>query len=118
MPGEARADVEQWVRDVRARDVELSQHVAVIGDAVAPVMPHPWAGSPQLPPGTEALGANRADDNRPGCAARCDSAATLPDDPVAAADEIQRRREEIGFSCFVFGAEVSDALGALVRGPT
>src|SRR5438034_11333856 len=36
MPGEARADVEQLVRDFRAtRDVELAHHVAVIGDAVA-----------------------------------------------------------------------------------
>src|SRR5215475_1843545 len=39
MPGEARVDVERRVRDFRAvRDVELSQHVAVIGDAVAPFM--------------------------------------------------------------------------------
>jgi alkanesulfonate monooxygenase SsuD/methylene tetrahydromethanopterin reductase-like flavin-dependent oxidoreductase (luciferase family) len=29
----------------------------------------------------------------------------LPDDPAAAAEEIQRRREEIGFSYFVFGAD-------------
>jgi alkanesulfonate monooxygenase SsuD/methylene tetrahydromethanopterin reductase-like flavin-dependent oxidoreductase (luciferase family) len=42
MPGEARADVEQRVRDFGAtRDVELSQHVAVISDAVAPFMARP-----------------------------------------------------------------------------
>ena len=34
--------------------------------------------------------------------------------PVAAAEEIQRRREEIGFSYFVFGAGVSDSLAPVV----
>jgi hypothetical protein len=29
-------------------------------------------------------------------------------------EEIQRRREELGFSYFVFGAEVSDALAPVV----
>src|SRR5438309_5436741 len=39
MPGDPRDDVEQLVRHFRAvRDVEPSQHVAVIGDAVAPFM--------------------------------------------------------------------------------
>ena len=95
MPGEARADVEQRVRDFRAiRDVELSQHVAVIGDAVAPFM---------APPDTDAAALSAAD-----------SLAILPDDPLAAAEEIQRRREELGFSYFVFGAEVSDALAPVV----
>ena len=74
MPGEARADVEQLVRDFRAiRDVELSQHVAVIGDAVAPFM---------APPDTD-----------PAALRAADSLAILPDDPAAAAEEIQRRRE-------------------------
>jgi hypothetical protein len=42
MPGEARADVEQRVRDFRAIwDLELSQHVAVIGDAVGPFIAPP-----------------------------------------------------------------------------
>ena len=95
MPGEARADVEQLVRDFRAiRDVELSQHVAVIGDAVAPFM---------APPDTD-----------PAALRAADSLAILPDDPVAAAEEIQRRREELGFSYFVFGAEVSDSLAPVV----
>ena len=95
MPGEARADVEQRVRDFRAiRDVELSQHVAVIGDAVAPFM---------APPDTD-----------PAALRAADSLAILPDDPVAAAEEIQRRREELGFSYFVFGAEVSDSLAPVV----
>jgi hypothetical protein len=95
MPGEARADVEQRVRDFRGiRDLELSQHVAVIGNAVAPFMAPPDTDPAEL----------RAED----------SLAILPDDPSAAAEEIQRRREEIGFSYFVFGADVSDALAPVV----
>jgi hypothetical protein len=43
-----------------------------------------------------------------------DSLAILPDDPAAAAEEIKRRREEIGFSYFVFGADVCDALAPVV----
>jgi hypothetical protein len=38
----------------------------------------------------------------------------LPDDPAAAAEEIQRRREEIGFSYFVFGADFADTLAPVV----
>jgi hypothetical protein len=33
---------------------------------------------------------------------------------VAAAEEIQRRREELGFSYFVFGAEASGSLAPVV----
>jgi alkanesulfonate monooxygenase SsuD/methylene tetrahydromethanopterin reductase-like flavin-dependent oxidoreductase (luciferase family) len=95
MPGEPRADVERRVRDFRAsRDVELSQHVAVIGNAVAPFM---------APPDTD-----------PAALRAADSLAILPDDPVAAAEELQRRREELGLSYFVFGAEVSDSLAPVV----
>jgi alkanesulfonate monooxygenase SsuD/methylene tetrahydromethanopterin reductase-like flavin-dependent oxidoreductase (luciferase family) len=95
MPGDARADVERLVRDFRAiRDVELAHHVGVIGDAVAPFM---------APPDTD-----------PAALRAADSLAILPDDPEAAAEEIQRRREEIGFSYFVFGADVSDALAPVV----
>jgi len=95
MPGEPRADVERRVREFRAiRDVELSQHVAVIGDAVAPFMAAP--------------------DTDPAALRAADSLAILPDHPVAAVEEIQRRREELGFSSFVFGAEVSDSLAPVV----
>ena len=45
-----------------------------------------------------------------------DSLAIFADDPAAAADEIQRRQEEIGFSYFVFGAEVSRRTRAGVGG--
>jgi hypothetical protein len=43
-----------------------------------------------------------------------DSLAILPDDPAAAAEEIQRRREEIGFSYFVFGADVAGAFAPVI----
>src|SRR3954468_12518487 len=62
------------------RDVDLAHHVAVIGDAVAPFM------APL--------------DTDPAALRAADSLAILPDDPAAAAEEIQRRREETGFSYF------------------
>jgi len=34
--------------------------------------------------------------------------------PAAAAEEIQRRREEIGFSYFVFGADFAGTLAPVV----
>lgn len=43
-----------------------------------------------------------------------DSLAILPDDPAAAAEEIQRRREEIGYSYFVFGADFADVFAPVV----
>ena len=96
MPDEARADVEQLVRDFRAvRDVELSQHVAAVGGPVAPFM---------APPDTD-----------PAALRAADSLAILPSDPVAAAEEIRRRRDELGFSYFVFGAEVADSLTPVVH---
>jgi alkanesulfonate monooxygenase SsuD/methylene tetrahydromethanopterin reductase-like flavin-dependent oxidoreductase (luciferase family) len=98
MPGEDRAEMTGVVRDFRAiravRDVELSQHVAAVGDTVAPYM---------APPDTD-----------PAALRAVDSLAILPEDPAAAAEEIQRRREEIGFSYFVFGAVAADALAPVV----
>jgi alkanesulfonate monooxygenase SsuD/methylene tetrahydromethanopterin reductase-like flavin-dependent oxidoreductase (luciferase family) len=95
MPGESRVEVARLARDFRAvRDVELALHVPVIGDAVAPFM---------APPDTD-----------PAALRAADSLAVLPDDPAAAAEEIQRRRAEIGFSYFVFGADVADALAPVV----
>jgi alkanesulfonate monooxygenase SsuD/methylene tetrahydromethanopterin reductase-like flavin-dependent oxidoreductase (luciferase family) len=98
MPGEDRVEMTRVVRDFRAnraiRDVELAQHVAVIGDSVAPFM---------APPDTD-----------PAALRAADSLAVLPDDPAAAAEEIQRRREEIGFSYFVFGAGSADTLAPVV----
>jgi alkanesulfonate monooxygenase SsuD/methylene tetrahydromethanopterin reductase-like flavin-dependent oxidoreductase (luciferase family) len=95
MPGEDRAEITRVIRDFRAiRDVELAQHVAVIGDTRAPFMAPP--------------------DINPVALHAADSLAVLPDDPAAAAEEIQRRREQIGFSYFVFGADCADALAPVV----
>ena len=95
MPGESRAEVARLARDFRAiRDVELALHVSVIGNTVAPFM---------APPETD-----------PAALRAVDSLAILPDDPAAAAEEILRRREEIGFSYFVFGADFAHALAPVV----
>ncbi|MDF3311280.1 hypothetical protein P3H15_40520 [Rhodococcus sp. T2V] len=77
-----------------SRNVELALHVPVIGAAVAPFMAGPDTD-------TDAVRA-------------ADSLAYLPSDPSAAAEEIQRRHEEIGFSYFVLGADVAGALAPVV----
>ncbi|SFJ42811.1 LLM class flavin-dependent oxidoreductase [Amycolatopsis sacchari] len=95
MPGDDRAETTRLVRGFHPeREIELSQHVAVIGDRVAPFM---------APPGTD-----------PAALRAVDSLAILPDDPAAAAEEIQRRREEIGFTYFVFGADFAETLAPVV----
>ena len=95
LPGESRVEVARLARDFRAiRDVELALHVSVIGDTVAPFM---------APPDTD-----------PAALRAADSLAILPDDPAAAAEELQRRREEIGFSYVVVGAAVADVLAPVV----
>ena len=95
LPGESRVEVARLARDFSAiRDVELALHVSVIGDTVAPFM---------APPDTD-----------PAALRAADSLAILPDDPAAAAEEIQRRREEIGFSYFVFGADFADKFAPVV----
>jgi alkanesulfonate monooxygenase SsuD/methylene tetrahydromethanopterin reductase-like flavin-dependent oxidoreductase (luciferase family) len=92
---ETRTETTQRVRDFdNHRAVELALHVPVIGDSVAPFM----AG-----PDTDAAAIRAAD-----------SLAFLPSDPAAAAEEILRRREEIGFSYFVFGADVAGAVAPVV----
>src|SRR3954468_16073127 len=95
LPGESRAAVARMARDFRAvRDVELALHVSVIGDTVAPFM---------APPDTD-----------PAALRAADSLAILPDDPAAATEEIQRRREQMGFSYFVIGADLADTLAPVV----
>ncbi|MBO2458076.1 LLM class flavin-dependent oxidoreductase [Actinomadura violacea] len=97
MPGDGRDEITRVVHDFRAlaaRDIELAQHVAVIGDTVAPFMASP--------------------DTDPAALRAVDSLAVLPDDPAAAAEEIRRRREELGISYFVFGAGSADALAPVV----
>ena len=95
VPDESRADVARVARNFRGiRDIELALHVPVVGDTVAPFM---------APPDTD-----------PAALRAADSLAMLPDDPAAAAEEIQRRREEIGFSYFVVGADSAVAFAPVV----
>ena len=94
-PDERRAAVVRRVRDFHTtRDVELSMHIPVVGNAVSPFM---------APPDTDTTALRAAD-----------SLAYLPPDPRAAADELRRRREETGVSYFVFGANVADTFAPLV----
>jgi len=95
VPGESRLEVARLACDFQAiRDVELALHVSVVGGRRAPFMASP--------------------DTDPAALRAADSLAYLPDDPAAAAEEIQRRREEIGFSYFVFGADFADLLAPVV----
>jgi alkanesulfonate monooxygenase SsuD/methylene tetrahydromethanopterin reductase-like flavin-dependent oxidoreductase (luciferase family) len=94
-PNEPRADVVQRVRDFHTtRDVELSMHIPVVGGSVSPFM---------APPDTDTAALRAAD-----------SLAYLPPDPVAAANELRRRREETGITYFAFGANVADTFAPLV----
>jgi alkanesulfonate monooxygenase SsuD/methylene tetrahydromethanopterin reductase-like flavin-dependent oxidoreductase (luciferase family) len=94
-PDEPRAAVEQRISEFHtSRDVELSMHIPVVGDAVSPFM---------APPDTDTAALRAAD-----------SLAYLPPDPRAAADELRRRREESGLSYIVFGANVADTFAPLV----
>jgi len=76
------------------RGAELALHVSVVGDLVAAFMAGP--------------------DTDPSAVRAADSLSFLPSDPAAAAEEIQRRREELGFSYFVFGADAAGALAPVV----
>jgi alkanesulfonate monooxygenase SsuD/methylene tetrahydromethanopterin reductase-like flavin-dependent oxidoreductase (luciferase family) len=94
-PYEPRAETAQLARDFRAiGDIELALHVSVVGDTVAPFMASP--------------------DTDPAALRAADSLAILPGDPAAAAEELRRRREEIGFSYVVVGAVAADTLAPVV----
>jgi alkanesulfonate monooxygenase SsuD/methylene tetrahydromethanopterin reductase-like flavin-dependent oxidoreductase (luciferase family) len=94
-PQDDRAETTNRVRDFAGRrDIELAQHVAAVGDGVAPFM---------APPNLDTAALRAAD-----------SLVILPSDPAAAAEEIQRRREEIGFSYLVIGADFADTLAPVV----
>jgi alkanesulfonate monooxygenase SsuD/methylene tetrahydromethanopterin reductase-like flavin-dependent oxidoreductase (luciferase family) len=95
MPTDSRAEITRLATDFRAiRDVELALHVPVVGDAVSPFMASP--------------------DTDPAALRAADSLLALPGDPVAAIEEILRRREEGGFSYCVVGANAADALAPVV----
>jgi alkanesulfonate monooxygenase SsuD/methylene tetrahydromethanopterin reductase-like flavin-dependent oxidoreductase (luciferase family) len=96
LPADPGAEIARLARDFRARrdDVELALHVSVVGHVVAPFM---------APPDTD-----------PAALRAVGSLAVLPADPAAASEEIQRRREEIGYSYFVFGANAADTLAPAV----
>jgi alkanesulfonate monooxygenase SsuD/methylene tetrahydromethanopterin reductase-like flavin-dependent oxidoreductase (luciferase family) len=92
---ETRAETMRRVRDFgNPRAAELALHVPVIGDGVAPFMAAPTTD--------------------PAALRAADSVACLPSDPGAAAEEILRRHEEMGFSYFVFGADVAGDLAPVV----
>jgi alkanesulfonate monooxygenase SsuD/methylene tetrahydromethanopterin reductase-like flavin-dependent oxidoreductase (luciferase family) len=77
------------------RDVELALHVPVVGDGIAAFMASPREIDP--PALHEA-----------------DSMLVLPDDPMAAIEEVQRRREELGFSYVVIGADFAETMAPVV----
>ncbi|WP_280397995.1 LLM class flavin-dependent oxidoreductase [Nocardia carnea] len=90
-----RHEVERMAREFRAgADAELALAVPVVGDSVAAYMTGP--------------------DTDPAALRAADAMTVLPDDPAAAAEEIQRRREQSGFSYFVFGADSADRLAPAV----
>lgn len=95
MPDEPGAEFGRLAREFRARhDVELALHVPVVGTSVAPFM---------CPPDTD-----------PAALRAAGSLAFLPDDPAAAVEELQRRREEFGYSYVVVGAVAADVLTPVV----
>ncbi|SUA81279.1 probable F420-dependent oxidoreductase, MSMEG_2516 family [Nocardia otitidiscaviarum] len=90
-----RGEVERMTREFRSNNaIELALAVPVVGDTVAPHM---------APPDTDTAALHAAD-----------AMTVLPDDPAAATEEIQRRREELGFSYFVFGADVAERFAPIV----
>ncbi len=94
-PDNNRAETTDRVRNFPGdRNLELGQHIAVVGDGIAPFMAPPTMDTAPLH--------------------AADSLIVLPSDPAAAAEEIQRRREEIGFSYFVIGADFADTLAPVV----
>jgi alkanesulfonate monooxygenase SsuD/methylene tetrahydromethanopterin reductase-like flavin-dependent oxidoreductase (luciferase family) len=95
-PSDTREQSAAMARDFLAvRDIELALHVSVVGDTVAPFMAS-------------------ARDTDPAALRAADSLVVLPADPEAAAEEVQRRREEIGYSYFVLGAGSAETLAPMV----
>jgi alkanesulfonate monooxygenase SsuD/methylene tetrahydromethanopterin reductase-like flavin-dependent oxidoreductase (luciferase family) len=94
-PGETGVESRRLLRGFHtARHVELANHVSVVGDTVAPFMASP--------------------DTDPAALRAVDSLLVLPADVAAATDEILRRREELGLSYFVVGANSAHTLAPVV----
>ena len=94
-PGTVRADILRHVSDTFAeRDLELALHVPFVGDDPSPFMTDPSVS---------------ADDLR-----AADSLSILPSDPKAAVEELQRRREEGGFSYVVIGSNAAETFAPVV----
>ncbi|MEV6768417.1 LLM class flavin-dependent oxidoreductase [Nocardia sp. NPDC051030] len=92
---QSRGEVEELTREFRtAGDVELALAVSVIGDKV---------GAHMAPPDTDTAAFRAAD-----------ALAYLPDDQAAAVEEILRRREELGFSYFIIGADFAERFAPVV----
>lgn len=95
----SRAEVARLTEDFRARPaVELALAVPVVGNDVAPHMAPPWTD--------------------PAALRAADALTVLPGDPAAAAEEIERRRAELGFSYFVFGADNAERFAPVVAALT
>lgn len=95
LPADRRDEIERIAREFRdVRDIALALHVSVVGETVAPFMSGPGTVPADL----------RA----------ADSLAYLSDDPSAAVDELQRRRDETGFTYVVIGSSSADTLAPVV----
>ena len=93
---DTRADLTALAKELLATcDVELALHVPVVGDSVAPFMAS-------------------ARETDPAALRAADSLLVLPADPAAAVEELHRRREELGASYTVIGADVADVLAPAV----
>lgn len=92
---DTREDLARLARPFRDRDVELGLHVSVVGDEVAAFM------------------ASAAETDTAAMRA-ADSLAQLPADPAAAIEELQRRRDELGFSYIVTGADFAETMAPVV----
>jgi alkanesulfonate monooxygenase SsuD/methylene tetrahydromethanopterin reductase-like flavin-dependent oxidoreductase (luciferase family) len=95
-PGQTRKQAASVAHELRAaRDLELALHVSVVGDGVAAFMAS-------------------AQETDPAALRESDSLAYLPDDPAAAIDLLQSRREELGASYVVIGADFAQTMAPIV----
>jgi len=94
-PDDRREEIVLMAREFLAiREIPVALHVSVVGDTVAPFMTGP--------------------DTDPATLRAADALAILPDDPAAAAEQLQRCREEIGATYVVIGSNAADTLAPVV----